>query len=109
MNVSGCPSWPCRTTITVDAGRGITGFAWGAPCSAEVDKDLSILDLERIARRSGVALREARPARLGVELPQVPRAPDDAVFELALRQRSALVRAAVGERRDLPVQIHHHE
>src|SRR4051812_17370038 len=109
MNVSGRPSWPSRTTMTVEAGRGITGFAWGAPCSAEVDKDLSILDLERVARRSGVPLWEARATRASVELPQVPRAPDHAVFEFTACQRSALVRATVGERGDLSIEIHHHQ
>src|SRR5438067_1351630 len=108
MKVSGRPSAPSRTTMTVEAGRGKTGRCSPAG-SADADKDLSIFDFDRVARGAGVPLRPARAPGPGVELPEVPRTPDHPICEPAPGQRTALVRAAVRERSILAVQIDEHQ
>jgi len=109
MNVSGRPSSPSRITITVAAGRGVAGTVRPSPWSADGDEDLSIFDLDGIARDRGVPLWKVWSAGPSVETPEVPWTDHHAVLEPSLRERSALVRAPVSEGMQRSVEVDDHD
>jgi len=67
------------------------------------DEDLAVADLERVGDRLVVEARALAVERAIVEA--VPRAAQQAVLDRALAERSALVRAVVVQRRELPVVV----